>query len=444
MTKQASPILTRVRNAAAWVLGDEPAGDSTVNSEVNKAAKAYAKNLRSLGALAQSKDKKLKSRIEWFLLQPSTKVCGVITGARKRRIHLTWAQVLDTAASLNFWDGSGEPVRVDLTPKKSGGFRPIVKFGLKATALQAVLLDLLRATTKLPETEYAATGKGRNKAINLIVEKLNATGARHLVLADVQNFFPSITPEGLAGLTPLPNGVVVSALTVRECAVHLYLHKEPYVDDGVLKLIRAGIPQGSLTSPYLAAMVMGQLTTGLLSEEAGTTYVDDLAIVANSEEEGQAIKHALQERLGALPIGPYAFKRLEVVEIDGKSKIDFLGYRFRLGADGKVRVTPTPRAIKEFISKLPAKLRNVPYDEVMQVAVRAAEQWANVQDAWDLHEAAMDIFMVQVEQVAYAEMSRQASFFLNGNKVNKAISKLIKKLAMKASSSAIDEDAAPF
>lgn len=404
-SKTFSP--SRVRTAAKYVFGPDFDGEPLLPASIDEAIKRFEQQLRSLRKATRRGCRTERCRV--FLKSFHARLIAVVLTARARKTHLTFEQAAGEAIALDAFSGATEDVIVRAAPKKSGGYRLVCEFGPRATALQWLVREVIRAWHPVPKREFAASGRGRSRAISHIRACMNDTGSRHIVIADVKNFFPSVSADWVAIHLGLPHSVVVNSIYVGKGAKLHITGDIPTSDtENIEQIIRSGLPQGSLLSPCVAALAMDRLLSCLPDHVPAGSYVDDLFATAKDAEEAEAIKDALLKFASASPIGPLSFKTLEAFRVAKHHRpARYLGYQLRVGADGRVRATPTPKSIANFLTSLKTKLKRTRTKDLDTTFDAAVKAWRAAQDAWDLHEAAEDDFMSQAISIRLDERTRR-------------------------------------
>lgn len=399
-----APIYDEIVRSAGIVILDWKF-NPVAQAEVRRAARAYVRGLKRLER--DSGDGELARRkLNWLVSSRSSYVCAVIRAARRKKESLSLAELKDRAAGLNGRKAVGEPVRVRLKAKSSGGHRAYVIAGPLRTALQVLGRDLLSALHPAPANEFAARGRDHHAAVSTVIAELNDSGSHHLVLGDIEAFFASVSPGHLRGLVHLPAAMQRVMFFIEEGApIEITQPKKLDIDIKELnQTVRSGLPQGSLASPSAAALVMANLMSDVAAKPA-LTFVDDFVFHASSAKEAETIKCALHSRFQTHPAGPLVFKRLERVSLPSSFKpIPFLGYVLKWGLNGQARAKPCPAAFRKFRERLAKQLMATPLNILKAVALSRAEEWMKLQRAADWNETAVDIMVGQAMKLVQKEM----------------------------------------
>jgi hypothetical protein len=315
---------------------------------------------------------------------------AAITIAAKYKQKLTLDDLRQRVAQTNPWRLCPEPITALRRVTGKGKVRLLYKFGPLRSALQWIVAEAVRSIMPDCPHEYACRGRGRDAAIGALTKALNEGQKDDVVIVgDLASFFPSIPSETVWQLLPLPRSVITNCLYVNE-GDKVELGGKNLGDD-LNKQIRNGLPQGALSSGVIARYVMHAIIRDLTQDGVAVSYVDDFAIGPVSVEDGQAIIEALHSRAKAHLTGPRQFKTLKATPLRrlAASRLNLLGYRFRRGIDGNVRVTPTPHAMNRFTrARLIPALRKARYKDLQQVADKVACAFRASQRAWDYEEGA--------------------------------------------------------
>jgi hypothetical protein len=406
MKLKRTALQMQIEAAARAVLGPEwfaPGVEAAVRTD----ALRFDERLRQLGQIERPA---VRRRAVYTTLNTSgAKLCSVLLAAARGDAKMTLDAVVSLAEQLNAWRGPSEPVRVRMKLKKSGQFRPLVTFGVEATALHLLLRFVMKAQHPSPPAEYAASGRGPQAGITRIVNLLNEQKLDHVVLFDLKNFFPSITPGGLPKLLGLPSSVIINSLFLKEGAVLEFASHYSLSDKqltAIRQSIREGLPQGSCASPFVASLVLADIMKAVPDISLAVTFVDDGNVVTD-EASAIAITNALKQRASAHPTGPKYWKRLQTVHITQKHGADFLGFRLIRGFDGKVRARPRDFIYRRHENRLKRMLMTSPHKELDQIALAQAQAFKIANPAWDCTDGSWEILTLQALLIAQAERLRR-------------------------------------
>ncbi len=220
-------------------------------------------------------------------------------------------------------------------------------------------------------------------------------GARWFSTSDIKDCYGSFDREGVITALPLPRSVVVNSLLLPpDTPIETEEHNQASE-----QAARRGIPQGSLASPYIAAMLL----TPVLSQLAGEVVLifgDDIVTGTRTEAECEANKSALAEAFLQHPAGPLLMKHNEVTKMG--SPIEALGYRMvwvPKAFGGGVRFRPSEAAFDKFYARLEhSLLEEGSWEDLSDRAMTKARHWQAGSPMWDRSTASDLIVWVHVHQ----------------------------------------------
>ena len=157
--------------------------------------------------------------------------------------------------------------------------------------------------------------------------------------------------------------------------------KVHYISDSA---VRAGLSQGSLSSPVVASKVV-ETCLDKISKRFALSYLDDITIGEKSVEEAQATLNALAHVLQhGHPSSPLFLKFKRALKIG--EPVDILGYWPRPKSIGGLRFSPSNKSLRRFYVRLATKLLQLPRDEWDKTVeakayayASSARNWAGVQ-----------------------------------------------------------------
>ena len=239
-----------------------------------------------------------------------------------------------------------DTVIVHVVPKLNGGHRLVYRFGWRHRARQWLLRAVLIAYGVGNEFEGNARGLGVPRVIEAMRIHVEQ-GRRYWAIADIKNFYSTVKPSHLRGLTPIafqklssvmfiPYSVPIKLMKDGHTINHSHLEKEA----------RRGLPQGSLLSPLLASALLGRELMAIApSDNPVVSVVDDIAMGARTEEEATEFLESLSQRLASLGAAPLQLKHARVY--DAHKGIIALGQKIRLVSNAgrlEARVTLAPQS----------------------------------------------------------------------------------------------------
>lgn len=246
-----------------------------------------------------------------------------------------------------------EPARV-YAMKKIGkeGWRPIAVFGLGHRTAQAMVKAVLERYF-VPRS-YQFTYLGVPKAIARFRELANA-GNHFFANMDIASFFLEFQEESLKMALPLPTEVTGHAVVGRQMTwvapdgkLSPFLHASC---DELTDQARRGIPQGSSTSPIVAAIECSKLELSHGLETALINFADDFQTLHKTKHDAESAAGELQEAVGKLPGGNFSLKTKGIGHLS--EGCVFLGHDVRL-VDGAIRISPSDLNYTRLMSRLDA------------------------------------------------------------------------------------------
>lgn len=377
-----------------------------VEPRVEQHARNYACMLKELHALARrGRLRAARALVYRILKSHSARICAAILSRHAKRPKVGYGELVQFAASLDCRRPSGEPVFAWAEPKSNGGWRPVVNFGPRARACQRLVLDILRAWLGEGPFDFARKGRGRDKAINHVLERIKNGGARWFITADIRNFYRHINPEELDKLVPLPKSVIRNVLAIPESTKVILKKDHP---PGLGLAVREGIPQGSLASAFIAAKVVEGVLQQLPAR-VSVGYADNALIGSKTQHEAKTTYEALAQLLHEHPVGPLLLKEADVFQLGQPN--DFLRYRLhRLppSKGGYAYAHPSPQGFAMMFSRLRQRLQAEPDDEMLlAVGGSYLRSWLGSQGAWKRSSYAEALVLDHADIEAADEHSRR-------------------------------------
>jgi hypothetical protein len=378
LPKSALPYdLGATLNHARRVMGDPLSGE--VENTLRKVFSNLQCTLRRYGWAGQEGLNERARRLEYHLCTSyGFRLIGVLHGYPKKSAKITWAEVRQLANRANPHCSPGGAVTVAQLEKIDGGYRPITTFQRVARANQSMARDLIHVRNGHSRYEYAQRGRGREKLISSINNSNRNGGVRALGTLDVKDCFLGIRREAVSAVISLSKAIINNTIYIH--------HDVPIVMKTALiseNAVRAGLPQGSLSSVVVAGKVLEPCLAKLQSRFVGS-YIDDVQIGEGSVEEVQATLDTLAVALKEQhPNSPLFVKCMNAFKIGRHANI--LGYWPRpqpAKYGGGLKFSPSETALRRFYCRLTVKLLQRPASSWDEVTEEQTLAWGASYQHW--------------------------------------------------------------
>lgn len=208
-------------------------------------------------------------------------------------------------------------------PKKDGGERQLHVPAVRDRVVQGAALHVLAPLVEphlSPDSFAYRVGLGVADAIRRI-ERYRDDGFVHVVDADVERFFDSVSHERLAErLARLGLDAATQALLLA------WMAAPAQTSDGARHERPSGLPQGALVSPMLANLVLDDLDDALAAEGLRIVrYADDFVVLCRTPDRARAALVRTDDVLEALALRLHPEKTRVTSFDDG---FRFLGHLF--------------------------------------------------------------------------------------------------------------------
>ncbi|MBS3650037.1 hypothetical protein KEU06_15605 [Pseudaminobacter sp. 19-2017] len=371
------------------------------------ARETYLETLKAL-ALISSLDQEAWPQAEAVLLSESARLCAGIRAASAAQNSSSPLHFIEIASSITSFEGLEEPVRAYWKRKDSGGYRLIVQFGPHRIAHQLLLRDWLSIAGVESEFDYTRPGAGGEREFTREISRQMENGVQWWGKLDVVNCFPSLRPghfgwlpisrKALRGIVFLPKSTWVDIdlskklnsvgefLAQQDIIPHAFTYND--VVEASHKLVRRGLPQGSVLSPQIARAFLGRELRACREEQCVASFVDDIAVGSKSQSGVKAFQERLRQRLLALPAGKVCLK-IDEIRKASSGRVEELGYRFdpsRGHGDHPVHVWPGRKRTRRYGDRLPKRLSEAEMvgDDLDAVTAKFTDQWIAGTPGWTL------------------------------------------------------------
>jgi len=197
--------------------------------------------------------------------------------------------------------------------------------------------------------DFTGPGMGGRAAIARHTLAKIHEGHRFFAVADIANAHPSVRPEHLANFIPIPKWVQDNILFCDEGSAGQQSTAYATHDTTSMGCMHTtaplGLSQGSPASTAAMSVVLGGMLRHLVGLVREISQIaDDILASTHSRTEGEHFLSRLEADLLLLRPEGLRLKRRQVVDLGEGQPLDFVGYRFRLTAEGLVVVEPSPEA----------------------------------------------------------------------------------------------------
>lgn len=305
------------------------------------------------------------------------RVIAVLHGYPKRRPHIGWGQVKQIANEVCPRLPAKDPVLIEARAKPEGGYRPIAKHGIVGRGNQAMATDLGVIRIGHSSYEYARKGKGREKLMDALNNANRTGGVRALGTADVKDCYLAMRREAAESVLPISKAITRNTIYISD-DTPIVMNTDIVSEYAV----RAGLPQGALSSVFVAGLII-QPCLDAISPRLAASYIDDLTIGDADEAEVKAQLDALAAKLATQHPSSPLFEKCRAVFKIGRPR-DVLGYWARPNPDaGGLRFTPSNKAIRRFYVRLSRRLLLEPVDEWVTIIEEKAYAFAASFGRWE-------------------------------------------------------------
>lgn len=345
-------------------------------SDCTVMVKAAERHQQLLGRLARAvqagRQRKIKACVYTILNSPESRLSALVRTIfyDEHADPYSVRELCQRARELHPHGRNTEGVKVYYREKAAGdGWRPVVSFGWRRRALQALCADILRICLPSYQFDFMEKGNGgADGAAQRLGQIIKEGNYARVLTIDIKNCFGSVQKEGAAELLPLPGSVVRNALLIQddvETSVELR-NVEGNTYTGCPTLVRRllheadtaarlGIPQGSLASNLIMSRgVLGPKLYATPFVDRLVLHGDDIAVAAKNEEEAESIYNTLRTLLECSGrAGPLTIGRHKIWSPD--EYVDFCKYKIKRTAlvfGGEVRFSPSTPSLRRYDQKV--------------------------------------------------------------------------------------------
>jgi len=374
-----------------------------VRHELRTIWKNLSKQLRRYGHAVRFLSQERAEQLEYRLTASfGFRVVSALIGYPKSGEQITFEQVKKLANRVNPNVPSGEKVVVTTMPKADGGKRPIIIFGRVARANQSMARDLIHMACGHSKFEYARKGRGRDKLMQAIDNANKNGGVRALGTFDIKDCFGSMRLSAVQTVIPISRRIIRNTLFVPDETL-IQMNTNLLSEHAV----RAGLPQGGLSSPVVAGLVIEPCLEKVSAKFRGS-YLDDISIGGGTVEEVEAGLDTFSGACASQYPGSPLFEKCRAAFKIGQHQ-DILGYWARPNPKangGGLRYSPSNKAIRRFYVRLATELLMLPYTKWADKMEEAAYAFAASAKSWNGalagRENLITVFAMEIEPLLNA------------------------------------------
>jgi len=304
--------------------------------------------------------------LAWQKVKSNAGACGVDGITVDRFEKDSEARLLAAKEHLKSGTYQPKPVKRKRIPKtgSKGKTRPL---GIPTVTDRVVQQAVRMVLEPIYERRFAEhsygfrPGRSCHDALRRVDGQL-ANGHTHVVDIDIEGYFDTIDQGRLMQLLKedVSDGRVLEIIErFLKAGVH---------EDGVWEMSEEGTPQGGVISPLLSNLYLDELDH--LMESRGyamTRYADDMVILCKSAAEAESALSCVREWMDRARLSLHPEKTRLVDMNETGAHFDFLGYRFKRSARGRIMPLVRPKSEQKLRESIRVKTRRCNKDSMPKI-----------------------------------------------------------------------------
>jgi hypothetical protein len=235
---------------------------------------------------SEGKVRRVRTLMHRYFMDPDVRLHASFRACAKVGLRHP-ATATDLVDRINVYGPSSESATLACKAKRSGGFRNVMEFGPVNRARQILVLDVLKVVAPLPSWRYDRRGLGREKAIMDALD-FARSGNPHFIYLDVADCYQSFDRERIRTTLPLSEGIIRSTVLCEDLVLERRFASAAPIRAQRMPIFQPrlpeGLPQGSTTSSYVAALLLSDIADLVPSSARCFAFGDDLLLLAPTKE----------------------------------------------------------------------------------------------------------------------------------------------------------------